>query len=206
MKKKPLILMGLLLNAPLASSAVLSLDPLGSSLNIGDSIFVELNLNLTASDAASAIHADLGFDTGVLTFVDAVAGDFFTNNTEFWVDALNAGGIAAGAAVDTTATSATTGPDQLGFDFINFDFINFDSFNSGTLAVLEFTAAGAGNSAFFLNDTSVLNSSLAEQLTDSNATNVSVSAPSMSVPEPSSLFLLALGGLALRNKWQHQAM
>ena len=208
MKKKLLMLMALMLNAPLASSAVLSLAPFSSNANTGDSLYVELNPSFTTVDVRPAIHIDPGFEPGVLTFINAVAGDFFISSAEPWIDELNVGSITTRAVRSTYAIDGTTGPDQPGVDFLKIETTHFNSLNNGALTPLNFTVPDVDNSAFSLTDTAILKSSVTKQVTGLSAMNVSASTPSSS-PEPNGLFLLILGSLilitlALKNKWQYQ--
>ncbi|MCP4252309.1 MAG: PEP-CTERM sorting domain-containing protein [Candidatus Scalindua sp.] len=182
----------LMFSASFVSAANISLTPNSSNAAVGDTVLVDLSISDLLPDGVAAIHADLWFDTSVLSFQSATAGDFFDNNpTSVWVD-FGTFGLTAGDPIDTSRINVTSAPDILGFDFIEFNFV--DSTVDGVLATLEFEAIGVGSADFTLNDVSAFDGDFlnpSDILADTTAGNVNVSA----VPEPSTIILMGIGVL-----------
>lgn len=189
----------LLLFSHFSAATVIVLDPLATSIGVGDSVTVHLDITGLAPPGASVIHADIYFDPTVIAFMGAVAGDFFAlNPASVWVDPVTFG-LSPGDPVDPTAMVPATLPDEIGFDFA--EFFAMPSMVDGTLVELTFKAVGAGVASLAFNDVIVLDATGAPSFASDVLDDITVSA--VSVPEPNMLSLLgvvAFGVVWLRRR------
>jgi len=183
----------LLLAASPASATTITLNPLSSSASVGDAVTVELSISGVGAPGVISIHADLWYDTSVLSLSSATAGGFFDANYgagagSIWTDGFDLE-LLTGDAVDITSTNLTTQPDIFGIDIFESNLV--PSMTDGLLVTLIFDAVGAGSAGLSLNDVSVFDDDFNEFTSGSVLSDVTVSA----VPEPGMLLLLGLGGI-----------
>ncbi|MCG7496574.1 hypothetical protein MHO82_06850 [Vibrio sp. Of7-15] len=189
----------LLLFSHFSAATVIVLDPLATSVGVGDSVTVHLDITGLAPPGVSVIHADIYFDPTVIAFMDAVAGDFFAlNPASMWGDPVTFP-LFPGAPVDPTAVSPVTLPDEIGFDFVELFFM--PSMVDGTLVELTFKAVGAGVASLAFNDVVVLDAAGAPSFASDVLDDITVSAVSVSEPNMLSLLgVVAFGVVWLRRR------
>ena len=171
----------------LVEAATLSLAPGSSSLSIGDTVFVDLNVSgLTAGAAPSLGGFDITVDfPSIVTFDSATYGDPVLGADQ--LDLLSSGSI----------TQTTPGLDNVQLLEVSFDSVaTLNSLQPAafTLAVLKFTADSAGSGNFSLANVTLSDASGAALGSSVSNTPIGVVG---AVPEPSALLplcgLLALG-------------
>jgi hypothetical protein len=152
----------------------LTIDPVSSSVNVGNSVTLDVNV----SDVTNlyAFQFDLSFAPGTLSTVSIVEGSFLpTVGATFFIPGTidNVGGTVA----STADTLLGSGPGVNG---------------SGTLAILTLTGLAPGTSSIGLSNVMLLNSSLGP--ISASLKNGSVMVSGMApTPEPNSLVLFVTG-------------
>lgn len=199
-------LLCLLSTAHLAQATTLSLTPSASTVEIGDLFSVDMAISAvpSAPNGLALMQIDLMFDANVVSFIDAIAGDFFTANASggsLWSDGINATGITVGNSLDTSTPDATTRPDRLGFSLIEINFL--PSALAGSIATLMFQAVAAGSAAFSVNDVSLLDNSFLETFTGATVGSVTVlDAETVQLPGTALLLSAALPWLLRRRRFR----
>ena len=179
--------------APVVSATTIELVPSATTVNPGDTFDVALNITGIAPSSATVIHADLFFDSTVLSLAGATAGDFFDLNAvgtaSAWLDFINPTPISTGDLVADFIMSPATGPDMIGFDFMESNVS--PSVQDGTLVNLTFAAIDVGDAMFGLNDIMVIDAAGGISFDGIITSDVSV------VPEPGTIMLLGVGLISL---------
>jgi hypothetical protein len=170
-----------------AGAATLILAPGESSVSIGDTVSVDLNISGLGADTAPSLGAyDITIDVpGIFTFDNVVFGDPILGSDQ----------LGSGAITETVLGSNTVDLIEVSSETVAaLNSLQPDAF---TLAVLNFTANSAGSANFSFGDVTLGDASgnkLSYNVSDANAAAVVSSAP-----EPSALLplcgLLALIGL-----------
>jgi hypothetical protein len=157
-----------------AYQTALSIDPASSSVNVGNSVMVDVDISNVTD--LYAFQFDLSFAPGTLSSVSIVEGSFLpTVGATFFIPGTidNLGGTIASTA-DTLLGSGPGGD------------------GSGTLAILTLTGLAPGTSSISLSNATLLNSSLSP--ISASLQNGSVIVSGMSpTPEPNSLVLFITG-------------
>ncbi len=168
-----------------AASLILSLEPSATSINVNESVSIDLNISGLGSFSAPSLGAfaiDLYYDPSLFGLSDVQFGSFLGDPT---FDAIS--------FFDSTSFPGSVYVEEVSFlpDF-ELDFLQPDAF---TLATLEFTsfAEGAGDFGLSFADLSDAgfppNSLLVEDL-ETALTSVTVDAEQ--VPEPGTLLLISI--------------
>lgn len=178
---------------------ILEANPDNTAPNVGDTVNVALDLTGNSTPGLVIMDFDFYYDTTKLNLVSATAGDFFSANPgSSWVDfSSGTSGLSVGDSVDTLITDPTTTPDVLGFKFLESNFM--PSVNDGTLVNLQFTALATGSAGLSFNDVFLIEKALGNNFPKSysNTDVTDVVVATVSVPEPTTLPLIALGMLFL---------
>lgn len=187
-----------------ASAAFLSLQPTIQSAVPTDSISLSLvisGLNAGGPDSLGDFDIDIGFDSGALSFqgysLGASLGDIgLFEALDFSLGNLGGGKInlAEVSLLEADAGSCIfcSGP--------YLDDIQSDSF---ILATLDFTVdvlAVGSSTAVFFDSVFALGDGFGNELSVSGLTNAVINNPMVSVPEPTTLALMALGIISVTRR------
>jgi hypothetical protein len=170
---------GLALGLAPAGATTISLDPHPAAVQVGDS--VEWQVHITGAADLYAFQFDVMFDPLRLRAQEVLEGDFLSADgaaTFFLPGDID---NTAGTVSFTANTLLGPGPGVTG---------------DGLLVRLLFQAIGAGPSELQFGDVVLLDSALTQFDADTSSSAIDISAP-ISVPEPGSALLFALGLVAL---------
>jgi hypothetical protein len=190
------LLATLVLNSPLAHSALIGLQPGSTLASTGDSISLDLvisGLGNFGPDSLGAFDISIGFDPSALSFTDYVFGDFLGDFDLF--EALDVSSGALGGTLNIAEVSLLSA--------IDLDALQPSGF---TLARLNFTvtnlAAGAVTQVSVLSG-AVLADANGDSLSATSGGPVIVEGRAATVPVPGTAFLLIasfFGWLALKRR------
>jgi general secretion pathway protein D len=154
---------------------MLSVEPPSTSVSAGDTF--SLDVFITDVTDLYAYQFDVSFDPGVLSAQDLTEGSFLaTGGATFFIP----GSIDNVAGLISFTATTLLGPDP-------------GVSGNGTLAVVEFSAIGTGTSPIDLSNVLLLDSTIIDITADVVAGAVDVQDNGGSIPEPATLWLLALG-------------
>lgn len=161
--------------SPAARAIMLSVEPPSTSVSAGDTF--SLDVFITDVTDLYAYQFDVSFDPGVLSAQDLTEGSFLaTGGATFFIP----GSIDNVAGLISFTATTLLGPDP-------------GVSGNGTLAVVEFSAIGTGTSPIDLSNVLLLDSTIIDITADVVAGAVDVQDNGGSIPEPATLWLLALG-------------
>src|SRR5271157_1101426 len=168
------LLFGVLCSASAFAGSILSVDPLSSSVSLGSNFTLDINIaNVTD---LYAFQFDIGFGPSVLQAMGVLEGPFLAtggcNCTSFFPGFIDNG---AGNVTFIANTLLGPGPGVNG---------------SGTLAILQFLASGAGTSTIDISNFILLDSNLNEIDATTESGTVTVTSP---IPEPSGILMVGFG-------------
>jgi hypothetical protein len=177
-----LVLLIALAAAPAFATPIISVNPSGSAVNVGDSVSVDIVINGAVD--LYAFQFDVGFDPSVLSATSIVEGALLPSGgaTIYLPGTISnaSGTISFTADILETAVSGVTG--------------------SGTLARVSFQAIGAGSSPVNVLNVMLLDSTLSGIADTELAGTIRAIGSSAAVPEPSTLALLLTGAVALSRR------
>lgn len=174
--------------APVIQAApILSVEPPSISVSAGDTF--SLDVFITNVTDLYGYQFDVSFDPGVLSAQAITEGSFLTTGgSTFFITGL----IDNPVGLISFTANTLLGPDP-------------GVTGSGALALVEFSAIGTGTSFVNLSNVVLLDSNLTDITADVIAGAVEVQDNSGSIPEPATLWLLALGAGGLGLHRLHQS-
>lgn len=181
-----------------AQAVVLSLSPSTQNVSPGDAVSVDLSisgLGTGASPSLGTFDVTVGFDTSVLSFVDAVFTDSlgslaFFEAFAFFDDTVGPGLV---ELVNTSLLEADSATCILCFG----PYLNDIQGSSFVLATLNFTAIAPGTSPLSLSGV-LLGDENAQALVPDDVTGAAVTVIGAAVvPVPGTLLLVCLGMLGI---------
>ncbi|GBE10200.1 hypothetical protein BMS3Abin12_00762 [bacterium BMS3Abin12] len=180
-----------LFSAAVYAAPMLSLTPASQTVSNGSLVTVGLvvsGLSDFSAPSLSTFDVQIGYDPTILAATGGTIGDPVNG------DQLDLSGFGTINAIDTSIPG-TTEPYEISFDFPSeLDTLQLGSF---ALASLTFNALAPGTSPLTIASMVLGDSNgdpLAAQIQNANVT---VSSPSMSVPEPPTVLLIGLGLLVM---------
>jgi hypothetical protein len=179
-----ILLLTCLAQAPLAHSALISLEPGTTVANTGDTFSLDLvisGLNSSGSDSLGAFDISIGFDASALSFTSYVLGDFLGDVGAS--EAIDASGGVSGGSVNMAEVSLLSAGvlDALQSDTFTLATLNFNviDLEGGATTQLSFGSGPVLGDAFGFAILPVMTSAPAN-----------IRSTSSGVPVPGTLLLL----------------